>query len=491
MRSMLSPASPFTLSMMRTSPTDTFSCRPPARTIAYTLSSLSYGRTGWDATLGNRPVNTSSVGAPMDQTTWSAPCSANSPTGVPARLPPGRHPAGATTPGHACDDHAAPAAAAAAAPPRSRCRASAASLRRRAPRSAAGAASAAAPTASCCAGASARTPAAPPRRLGSAARAPAAGSASGVHARPAAAPRRRRRPRLASTSRLDRRGSARVGGPTSPVGSTGVVARDGLAGQQGRLRGAAAAICGRRRAARRGRRRLGLGRGALRGRRCRRRLREPRPPSARGAVVAGGCRRRRPRLPLPRAVAARPPLPAFWSTGSAWTMTPRPSQCSHVLGEDLDQAGADPLAGHLDQAERGDLGDLVLGAVAAQALEQAAHDQVAVALEHHVDEVDDDDAADVAQPELADDLLGRLEVVLGDRLLEVAPGADELAGVDVDDGHRLGAVDDQRAARGQPDLAVHAPWRSARRPGSAAKRSCSPVHLRRRGRRGRGRRRST
>ena len=40
-RSMLSPASPFTLSMMRTSPTDTFSCRPPARTIAYTLSSLS------------------------------------------------------------------------------------------------------------------------------------------------------------------------------------------------------------------------------------------------------------------------------------------------------------------------------------------------------------------------------------------------------------------------------------------------------------------
>ena len=34
------------------------------------------------------------------------------------------------------------------------------------------------------------------------------------------------------------------------------------------------------------------------------------------------------------------------------------------------------------------------------------------------------------------------------------PGAGELAGVDVDDGHRLGAVDDQRAARGQPHLAV-------------------------------------
>ena len=56
--------------------------------------------------------------------------------------------------------------------------------------------------------------------------------------------------------------------------------------------------------------------------------------------------------------------------------------------------------------------------------------------------------------QLPHDLLGGLEVVAGDRLLEVAAGADELAGVDVDDGHRLGAVDDERAAGGQPHLAV-------------------------------------
>src|SRR5690606_35024947 len=43
-----------------------------------------------------------------------------------------------------------------------------------------------------------------------------------------------------------------------------------------------------------------------------------------------------------------------------------------VLGEDLDQAGAHALARHLDQAERGDLGDLVLGAVPAQALDHPA-----------------------------------------------------------------------------------------------------------------------
>ena len=71
----------------------------------------------------------------------------------------------------------------------------------------------------------------------------------------------------------------------------------------------------------------------------------------------------------------------------------------------------------------------------------------------HVDEVDDDDAADVAQPELAGDLLGRLEVVPEHRLLEARP-AHVLAGVHVDDRERLGVLDDERAARRQPHLAV-------------------------------------
>ena len=76
----------------------------------------------------------------------------------------------------------------------------------------------------------------------------------------------------------------------------------------------------------------------------------------------------------------------------------------------------------------------------------------------HVDEVDDDDPADVAQPELADDLLDRLEVVLRDRVLEPRAGAlraraDEAAGVDVDDGERLGVVEDQVAARREVDAA--------------------------------------
>src|SRR4029079_11411047 len=91
------------------------------------------------------------------------------------------------------------------------------------------------------------------------------------------------------------------------------------------------------------------------------------------------------------------------------------------LGERLEQALPDALARHLDQAERRHLGDLVLRPVAAEALGEPAQHELAVRLEDHVDEVDDDDPADVTEPELADDLLGGLEVVAGDRLLEV-PG---------------------------------------------------------------------
>ena len=127
-----------------------------------------------------------------------------------------------------------------------------------------------------------------------------------------------------------------------------------------------------------------------------------------------------------------------------------------LRGEGLDETLADALAGHLYQAEARDLRDLVTGAVAAEALDQAAQDEVSVRLEDHVDEVDDDHAADVTQAQLADDLLGGLDVVAGDGLLERAAGAGEAAGVDVDDRHRLGAVDDERAAAGQPDLAVEA-----------------------------------
>ena len=124
------------------------------------------------------------------------------------------------------------------------------------------------------------------------------------------------------------------------------------------------------------------------------------------------------------------------------------------LGEDFEQASAHALTRHLYQTQGGHLRDLVLGAVPAQALDQSTQHQLTVGLEDHVDEVHHDDPADVPQSQLTDDLLGGLQVVLGDRLLQVAAGAGELTGIDVHHGHGLGAVDHERTAGGEVDLAV-------------------------------------
>ena len=87
-------------------------------------------------------------------------------------------------------------------------------------------------------------------------------------------------------------------------------------------------------------------------------------------------------------------------------------------GHDLAHAVGDVLARHLDEPERRDLDHEGLRAVLVERLAQRLEHRVAVARARHVDEVDDDDPADVAQPQLVDDLLGGLEVGLGDRVLE-------------------------------------------------------------------------
>ncbi|MDI2023693.1 hypothetical protein PJL18_04241 [Paenarthrobacter nicotinovorans] len=95
----------------------------------------------------------------------------------------------------------------------------------------------------------------------------------------------------------------------------------------------------------------------------------------------------------------------------------------------------------------------MLGTVAAQALHHAAENEVAVGFQDHVDEVDDDDAADVTQAKLANDFLGSFKVVLGNCLFQVSTTAGELTCVDVHHRHGFGAVNDQRATGRQEDLA--------------------------------------
>src|SRR6056297_84992 len=126
------------------------------------------------------------------------------------------------------------------------------------------------------------------------------------------------------------------------------------------------------------------------------------------------------------------------------------------VAERLEEALAHVLPGHLDQAELRHLRHPRLGAVTKQFPLEPPHHLLLVRLQQHVDEVDHDDAAHVAQPELTHDLIRHFEVGPQDDLLEVGvlvPG--EAAGVHIDDLHRLGRLDDQVAAGGQPDLVPH------------------------------------
>ena len=95
-----------------------------------------------------------------------------------------------------------------------------------------------------------------------------------------------------------------------------------------------------------------------------------------------------------------------------------------------------------------DAADLDAGAVVLEAFLQPPFDRAVVALLLHVDEVDDDQPGEVAQPKLAGDLVGRLQIGLERGVLDVmlARGA---AGVHVDGDQRFGLVEHDVAAGAQ------------------------------------------
>src|SRR5260221_9896861 len=71
----------------------------------------------------------------------------------------------------------------------------------------------------------------------------------------------------------------------------------------------------------------------------------------------------------------------------------------------------------------------------------------------HVDEVDDDDAAEIAQAQLPRNGHGRLQIGAENGLLQISV-ADERTRVDVDGGHRFRLVDDEIAAGLERNLPV-------------------------------------
>ncbi len=124
---------------------------------------------------------------------------------------------------------------------------------------------------------------------------------------------------------------------------------------------------------------------------------------------------------------------------------PVPPAVRARLGLNFLQARAQPLARHLKKSERRDTSDLDSCPVGAHCVFQRAFHLVLVAVVFHVDEVDHDEAGKVAEPELAGDFLGRFDIGLVCRLLDIAL-ARRAAGVDVDGDQRLGRVDDDVAA---------------------------------------------
>ena len=117
------------------------------------------------------------------------------------------------------------------------------------------------------------------------------------------------------------------------------------------------------------------------------------------------------------------------------------------------QAGAQSLTRHFEQAETRDAADLHAGAVELQRVLQAILHLTLVTRAVHVDEVDHDQAAGVADARLASHFHRGLAVGVERGFLDVA-ALGGLRRVDVDGGQRLGLVDHDRAAGRQPHLAV-------------------------------------
>src|ERR1700730_19270359 len=91
---------------------------------------------------------------------------------------------------------------------------------------------------------------------------------------------------------------------------------------------------------------------------------------------------------------------------------PGPAARPARLGRTLQHAGADALARHFQEAEMRDPSDLDPRTVLPEAIAELAFHGAVVALLVHVDEIDDDQAREIAQAQLPGDLLGGLEIGL-------------------------------------------------------------------------------
>ena len=94
----------------------------------------------------------------------------------------------------------------------------------------------------------------------------------------------------------------------------------------------------------------------------------------------------------------------------------------------------------------------MLGLVGGHQLDHLVEERLFVLRLVQVDEVDDDNAPQIAQAQLAGDLLRGRQVDVHGGLLLVVLGLGAVARIDIDDVHRLGVFDDQVGAAAQRDV---------------------------------------
>ena len=109
------------------------------------------------------------------------------------------------------------------------------------------------------------------------------------------------------------------------------------------------------------------------------------------------------------------------------------------------------LPRHLQQPEARNLADLHAGAILPNGFTQAVFDRTLVLLRSHVDEVDHDEAAQVADAQLAGNFVGRFQVRIQRGRLDVS-ALGRPRRVDVDGHQCLGVVDDDTAAGGKRNV---------------------------------------
>lgn len=109
------------------------------------------------------------------------------------------------------------------------------------------------------------------------------------------------------------------------------------------------------------------------------------------------------------------------------------------------------LTGHLHDAEWGDGEDVAFCFIFAHFFPDDVEDGLAVATVFHIDEVEDDEAADVAEFDLAGDFVSGFEIGLDDVVFAVFASAFMGAGIYVDGGEGFGFFDDDFASGGEGD----------------------------------------